>query len=110
MQGVLHATAEFLIGTGDDRGGQCVLRHLTRQVRTGQHTDAGLRRDLLENLAHQLEALRLDPLGRADQQLAAQRLGHWLQGLAQRDGGSATNTSSQAASTSARSLHGSTPG
>ena len=86
MQRILHASAEFLVGAGDDAGGQRVLRHFPGQVGTGQHADAGLGRDFLEDLAHQHEALGFDALGGTHQQLAAQRLGHRLQCLAQRTG------------------------
>ena len=64
-----------------------MLGDLAGQVRPRQHTDASLGRDLLEDLAHQLEALRLDALGQADQALATQQLGMGCQHATQGAGG-----------------------
>ncbi len=75
MQGGLHRFAQFFVFAGDHRGGQRVLGDFPRQVRPGQHADPRLRGDLFENLAHQLEGLRFDAFGQADQHLAAQALG-----------------------------------
>ena len=57
---------------------------LLGQVRPGEHTDARLGSDLLDDLAHQLEGLRLDAFGGADQLFAGQQPGHRLQHLTQR--------------------------
>ncbi|MNP07259.1 hypothetical protein D3C76_992770 [compost metagenome] len=83
MQDVLHALAQGFVLTGDHRGSQRVLGDLARQVRPRQHANAGLGGDLFKDLAHQLEALRLDALGQADQAFAAQQLGMGRQHAAQ---------------------------
>ena len=83
MQHRLHTLAEGFVLTGDHGGGQGVFGDLAGQVRPRQHADAGLGRDLFEDLAHQLETLRLDALGQADQTLAAQQFGMGRQHAAQ---------------------------
>ncbi|CAI8787601.1 hypothetical protein EMIT0324P_10716 [Pseudomonas chlororaphis] len=92
MQGRLHALAEFFVFAGDHGGGQRVLGHFTSQVRPGQHADPRLRGDLFEDFAHQLEGLRLDALGQADQQLAGEQLRMGRQHRAQGAGGQGDKT------------------
>lgn len=87
MQDLLYAATQRLVLTRHDGSGQRVFGHFTSQVRSRQHADTCLRRNLLENLAHQRETVRLDALGGADQHLAAQLRGERLQRLAQGAGG-----------------------
>ena len=86
MQHLLHTPAQGFVLARHHSRGQRVLRHFSRQVRSGQHANARLRRDLLENLAHQHEAVRLDAFGGTDQHLAAELRRERLQCLAQRAG------------------------
>ncbi|MNN26284.1 hypothetical protein D3C81_1397850 [compost metagenome] len=72
MQYGLNLLAEGFVFTGDHGGRQRVFGHFAGQVGPRQHADARLRGDFFEDLAHQLEALRLDALGQTDQHLAAQ--------------------------------------
>ncbi|MCY1287224.1 hypothetical protein D9M70_362120 [compost metagenome] len=83
MQHGLHPPAQFLVLAGHHGGGQRVFGDLAGQIGAGQHADTGLRGDLLENLAHQQEALGLDAFGQADQQFAGQLRGMGLQGRPQ---------------------------
>ena len=83
MQSSLHALTKNLILASHHGGREGMFGHLSGQVRPRQHTNPRLRRHFFEYLTHQLEAVGLNALGQAHQQLACQAGGQGLQHIAQ---------------------------
>ncbi len=67
-QGSLHGLAQRCIGTGHHGSGELLLNDFLGKVGTTEGTDTGVRPVLMEQLAHQQETIRVNPLGTTDDQ------------------------------------------